>query len=185
MLTAVMTWMPWSSSSSTSSYRFSCRLPGTLVCASSSTTATWGIARQHAVEVHLLEHDAAILDLPLGDDSRSPSWASVSLRPYVSTRATTTSRPWVRSWCASRIMRYVLRAWRRADVHAEPRAVLGLDLGEQVVGRRLPGRVHASSTGGQTPPAQALTDFLCLYASVTRAAVRSVMTSSNQSSYSV
>ena len=42
MLTVEMTSMPASSSSNTSWYRFSFRLPGTLVCASSSTNATFG-----------------------------------------------------------------------------------------------------------------------------------------------
>ncbi len=42
MLTVVMTSMPAASSSAMSSARFSCLLPGTLVCASSSTTTTAG-----------------------------------------------------------------------------------------------------------------------------------------------
>ena len=43
MLTVVMTSMPASSSSSTSCQRFSCRLPGMFVWASSSTSATAGL----------------------------------------------------------------------------------------------------------------------------------------------
>ncbi len=42
MLTVVITSMPESRSRSTSSARFSVRLPGTLVCASSSTHTTAG-----------------------------------------------------------------------------------------------------------------------------------------------
>ena len=55
MLTVVMTSMPASSSSSTSCQRFSWRLPGTLVWASSSTSATAGSAGEDRVDVHLLE----------------------------------------------------------------------------------------------------------------------------------
>ena len=43
MLTVVMTSMPAARSSSTSWARFSCRLPGTLVWASSSTKTTAGL----------------------------------------------------------------------------------------------------------------------------------------------
>ena len=43
MLTVEITSMPASSSSSTSCHRFSLREPGTFVCASSSTSATFGL----------------------------------------------------------------------------------------------------------------------------------------------
>ena len=55
MLTVEMTLMPAASSSSMSCQRFSLRLPGTFVWASSSTSATLRLAGQHGVDVHLLE----------------------------------------------------------------------------------------------------------------------------------
>ena len=54
-MTVVITSMPAPSSSSTSCHRFSWREPGTLVCASSSTSATCGLPGEHRVDVHLLE----------------------------------------------------------------------------------------------------------------------------------
>ena len=73
-----MTSMPASSSSSTSCQRFSLREPGTLVCASSSTSATCGPAGEHRVDVHLLERRAAVLDrAAAGTTSRSPICSAV------------------------------------------------------------------------------------------------------------
>jgi hypothetical protein len=67
MLTAEITSMPASSSSSTSCQRFSLREPGTLVCANSSTRAICG-AGEHRVQVHLLEGRPAVLQPGAGDD---------------------------------------------------------------------------------------------------------------------
>ena len=60
MFTVEMTSMPASSSSSTSCQRFSLRDPGTLVWASSSTSATLRAAGEDGVDVHLLEGRAAV-----------------------------------------------------------------------------------------------------------------------------
>src|SRR5262249_50096166 len=64
MLTVEMTSMPASSSSSTSCQRLALREPGTLVCASSSTSATSGLrastACRRGVGVHFLEAGAAV-----------------------------------------------------------------------------------------------------------------------------
>ena len=62
MLTVEMTSMPASSRVSTSSQRFACSEPGALVWASSSTRASWGLPREHGVEIHLVERHAAVLD---------------------------------------------------------------------------------------------------------------------------
>ena len=94
MLTVEMTSMPASSSSSTSCQRFSFREPGTLVCASSSTNATLGLAREDRVDVHLLEVAAAVRRRACrGTTSRSPICSAVVGRPCVSTKPTTTSVP--------------------------------------------------------------------------------------------
>ena len=71
MLTVEMTSMPASSSSSMSCQRFSWRDAGlALVCASSSTSADRGAAREDGVEVHLLELGAAVGHAAPGDAPR-------------------------------------------------------------------------------------------------------------------
>ena len=62
------TWMPASRMTSTSSQRFSRGEPGTFVWASSSTSATVGVAGEDRVGVHLLDDDAAVLDPPARHD---------------------------------------------------------------------------------------------------------------------
>ena len=93
MLTVVMTSMPAASSSSMSCQRFSLRDPGTLVCASSSTSATFGRAGQDGVEVHLAELRAAVGTVRRGTTSSPSSSSAVCWRPWVSTKPTTTSVP--------------------------------------------------------------------------------------------
>ena len=60
-MTVEMTSMPASSTSSMSCQRFSFRIPAAFVCASSSMSASSRSAREHGVEVHLLELERAVL----------------------------------------------------------------------------------------------------------------------------
>ena len=60
--------MPASSIASTSCQRFSRAEPGTLVCASSSTSTHCGCRCEDRVGVHLLQRRAAIVDLLARDD---------------------------------------------------------------------------------------------------------------------
>ena len=76
-LTVEMTSMPASSTSSMSCQRFSFRIPGAFVCASSSISASSGARADHGVDVHLLELERPVLraqprhDLePLGERRR-------------------------------------------------------------------------------------------------------------------
>ncbi len=71
MLTVVITSMPASRSSSTSCHRFSFRLPGMLLWASSSTRATAGRRASTRVEVELLERRTAVLE-PLARHDLEP-----------------------------------------------------------------------------------------------------------------
>jgi len=63
-----MTSMPAASSSSMSCQRFSFRVPGTFVCASSSTSATLWPAGADGVEVHLLAVLVAAVHDPAGHE---------------------------------------------------------------------------------------------------------------------
>ena len=85
MLTVVMTSIPAARISSTSWARFSCRLPGTLVWASSSTQTTFGrraITASVSISVNVLPLWLSTLR---GTTSSPSSWASVLARPCVST----------------------------------------------------------------------------------------------------
>ena len=62
------------------------------------------LSRENGVEVHLLEHDAAIVDLSPGNDFEIADPSSVSARPCVSTKPMTTSTPSRRNVCASSII---------------------------------------------------------------------------------
>ena len=87
MLMVVMTSMPAASSSSTSWARFSCRLPGTLVCASSSTKADRRLPGQHRVDVHLRERRAAVGRPSCAARSRAPRAGPRSARGRGSRRS--------------------------------------------------------------------------------------------------
>ena len=125
--------MPASRSSSTSCQRFSFRQPGTLVWASSSTSATSGLAGEDRVEVHLLEARCrGSRRCRRGTTSRSPICAAVLLRPCVSTNPTTTSVPRVRAPVA--LVEHgegLADAGRGAEVDAEPPAGHGASLRTQ------------------------------------------------------
>ena len=93
MLTAEITSMPASSSSSTSCQRFSWREPGTLVCASSSTSAICGL-RASTASVSISSNVAPrYVSFWRGMTSSPSSRAAVCGRPCVSANATTTSAP--------------------------------------------------------------------------------------------
>src|SRR5215470_4365938 len=100
--------MPASSSSSTSEYRFGCRLPGAFVCASSSTRTSAGrrarIASRSISSSVMPRYSIRFF----GTTSRSWSSAAVSWRPCVSTTPTTTSTPSQRRSCAACSIAYVL-----------------------------------------------------------------------------
>ena len=109
MLTVVMTSMPASSSSSTSCQRFSWRLPGTLVWASSSTRATVGPPGEDGVEVHLLEgRRRGSRSGSRGTTSRSRSWACGRRAGRGSRRSRRPRRCRARGGASPR------RAWRRS-----------------------------------------------------------------------
>ena len=67
-LQVLMTWIPASRMSSTSSQRFSRGEPGAFECASSSMSATVGRRVMTASGVQLLDHDAPVLDAAAGHD---------------------------------------------------------------------------------------------------------------------
>ena len=77
--------------------------------------------REHRVDVHLLEHRAAVVDAAArGTTSRSPICAAVLRRPCVSTKPTTTSSPYSRRRRPSFEHRERLAdAGRGAEVDAE------------------------------------------------------------------
>jgi len=93
MFSVEITSIPAFSSSSMSCQRFSLRLPGTLVCAISSISATSGrraSTASRSISVKLAPRWSRIRR---GTVSMLPSISSVYLRPWVSTRPTTTSVP--------------------------------------------------------------------------------------------
>ena len=115
--------MPASSSVSTSCQRFALREPGALVCASSSTSAICGRAREHGVEVQLARASTPrCCDDARAARSRGRSiMAAVAARPWVSTTATTTSRPSAREPRALLEHRVGLAdAGRGAEQHPQP-----------------------------------------------------------------
>ena len=121
MFTVEITSIPASSSSSTSCQRFSLREPGTLVCASSSTSATVGLARRGPRRRPSPRTSAPRYSIDRrGTTSRSPIASAVRGRPWVSTKPTTTSVP--RSCAAPALVEHGERladARRRAEVDAE------------------------------------------------------------------
>ena len=121
MFTVEMTSMPAASSSSTSCHRFSLRLPGTLVWASSSTRATSGRRARTAVEVHLLELGALDGSAGAGGRPRGRRSARRSSPGRGSRRRpTTTSVPRSRRRRPSLSMAKVLPdAGRGAEVDAQ------------------------------------------------------------------
>jgi len=92
MFRVEMTSIPASRISPTSCHRFSLREPGTLVCASSSTS-TWRGCGEDRVDVHLLEGLVPVLEVPAGHDLEVAHLGAVLARPWVSTTPTTTSVP--------------------------------------------------------------------------------------------
>ena len=68
MLSVAMTSMPISSRSSTSSHRFSWRLAGGVRVGELVDEHDIGSPRDHAIEVHLLDGRAAVLDAAAGHD---------------------------------------------------------------------------------------------------------------------
>ena len=98
------------------------------------------------LDVHLLERHAAVLDAASGEPtSRSRTCASVSARPWVSTKPTTTSTPRpLRAWASVEHPERLPHSGRRADVHLESPALAGPDeVGEGRLGRGRDGRRHA------------------------------------------
>ena len=93
MFTVEITSMPAASSSSTSCHRFSLREPGTFVCASSSTSATFG-RRARSASTSISSKDEPRYSMRRrGTTSRSSICAAVFSRPCVSTNPMTTSVP--------------------------------------------------------------------------------------------
>jgi hypothetical protein len=93
MLTAEITSMPASSNSSMSCQRFSLRLPGTLVWASSSTSATSGRRARTASTSISVKVAPRYSSVRRRTTSRPSTIASVCGRPCGSTNPTTTSVP--------------------------------------------------------------------------------------------
>ena len=125
MLSVVQTSMPAASSSSMSCQRLGWRLPGTLVWAYSSTSSRLGPARQRRVEVELLQDLVAVDDRLARQDLEALEQRSVSWRPCVSTRPTTTSRPPALLAARGRQHRVGLAdAGRRAEEYLETAAPL-------------------------------------------------------------
>jgi hypothetical protein len=85
MLTVVMTSMPAASSSSTSSQRLALRLPGTLVWANSSTSATAGRRASTASTSSSSKVESRYVNCRRGTSSRSRICAAVLARRWVST----------------------------------------------------------------------------------------------------
>ena len=107
-LTAEITSMPASSSSVTSCQRFSFRDPGTLVCASSSTSAICGL-RASTASTSISSKNAPRYSRRFLGTTSSPSIrAAVCGRPCVSANATTTSAPRSSRRCPSESMANVL-----------------------------------------------------------------------------
>ena len=107
-MTAEITSMPASSSSATSCQRLEFRDPGTLVCASSSTSAICGL-RASTASTSISSKDAPRYSRRFLGTTSSPSiWAAVCGRPCVSANATTTSAPRSSRRCPSESMANVL-----------------------------------------------------------------------------
>ena len=107
MFSVVMTWIPSARISWTSWYRFGFRLPGTLVCASSSMRATWGF-RARTASRSISSRTTPRYSWRRRGTTSSPSISfAVSARPWVSTSPTTTSIPSSLRRCPSRSIWYV------------------------------------------------------------------------------
>ena len=87
MFTVVITSIPARRRSSTSWARFSCLLPGTLVCASSSTQDDGRPARDDRLGVHLRERGAAVHHLLARDDLQTLEHLDGVLAPVRSRRS--------------------------------------------------------------------------------------------------
>ena len=107
MFSVEMTSMPASRTSSTSCQRFSLREPGTLVCASSSMSTTWGRRAMTASTSISSNVEPRYSIVVRGTTSRSRTWSSVFGRPWVSYRPMTTSVPRVWRRQPSLSMAYV------------------------------------------------------------------------------
>src|SRR5262245_57776109 len=100
--------MPAASSSSTSCQRLACREPEALVWASSSTRINVGRRARAPSRSRSRIIDPRYSTVRLGRTSRPWRRASVSTRPWVSTKPTTTSTPSSRCSRAASSMAYVL-----------------------------------------------------------------------------
>ena len=135
MLTAVRTWMPASSRSSTSSKRFSCRLPGHVRVRQLVDDADLRLARDDRVDVHLLHRHAAVLDRAQRHDLEI-FHLRLGVRAAVGLDDADDD---VEAAGAERVRLLQHRvgladARRRADVDAQAGAVLFLQAGEQGIG---------------------------------------------------
>ncbi len=145
-----------------------------------------GIARDDGVEVHLLQDDAAIFNLPLRDDLEVRQ-LRLGVLPPVGLDQRDNDVETLRAQLVG-VANHAVRLADTgcgADVHAKPRAAFFLDLGEQIVGRRLPVHIHALilRAGKPLPHRRLRTSYAFLTPPSRRAALLSVMASSNQSSF--
>ncbi len=126
-LTVVYTSMPAASSSCTSCQRLAWRLPGALVCASSSTSAKAGAHASRPSRSISSRVTPRYWLRSMGCCNKPASSASVSPRPWVSTTPATTCTPW-RCWaCAACSMAKVLPTPGAAprNTFSRPRPVRG------------------------------------------------------------
>ncbi len=100
--------MPASSSSATSSQRLLCRLPGALVCASSSTSSSPGWRASAASTSNSSSTCPRYAMVLRGSSAKSAICRSVPARPCVSTTPISTSRPPARARWAEASISHVL-----------------------------------------------------------------------------
>ena len=148
----VQTSMPAASSSSISCQRLGWRLPGMLVWAYSSTSSRPGLRRQRRVDVEFMQHAVAIDDRLARQHLEPVEQRLGFLRPWVSTRPATTSRPLAFSVARRRQHGVGLAdAGRRAEKDLEMAAAFLL--GERQQGFRR-GSLRLFSGHGAPMPAQ-------------------------------